>query len=112
MAGGVWILTALINLTSVVSDLMNGQWITFLGALRIECMAILAVLHFIDGDRAALYYASVGLAVSFIYAVAYNSWVLAAETVMIAIFTYLPIKHLIKDGIRDYNERMTEAARI
>jgi cation transport ATPase len=109
LAAIVWILTALANFYLVIANAIIGNRIGFGLDLLLTFLSAAAVYDFFDGDKEALYFATAAIVIAFIFDVIAGAWITVAEVIVIAIFTYLPFNHLVKDGIKAHNYKIVGA---
>ena len=109
LAAIVWILTALRNLYLVVANALIGNRIGFGLDLLLTFLSAAAVYDFFDGDKEALYFATAAIVIAFIFDAIEGAWETVAVVIVIAIFTYLPYNHLVKDGIKAHNYKIVGA---
>ena len=109
LAAIVWILTALANLYLLIANALIGNRIGFGLDLLLIFLSAAAVYDFYDGDKEALYFATAAIVIAFIFDVIAGAWITVAEVIVIAIFTYLPFNHLVKDGIKAHNYKIMGA---
>lgn len=103
----VWILTALANVYLLIFYARIGYRVGFGIDLVLAFLSAASAYDFFDGDREALYFATAAIVIAFIFDAISGAWLTVVEVIIIAIFTYLPANHLVKDGIKAHNFKLT-----
>ena len=93
----------------LIANALIGNRIGFGLDLLLIFLSAAAVYDFYDGDKEALYFATAAIVIAFIFDVIAGAWITVAEVIVIAIFTYLPFNHLVKDGIKAHNYKIMGA---